>query len=569
MFPRSQFDAVSPTALRRLRLASGLVLFTYVATHLLNHALGNVSLGWMEAGLLAQKFVWQGVAGTLALYPALAIHFSLGLYAFYQRRHFGWTRAEVVQLVLGLSVPLLFVNHLFVTRISLAVFGTQKGYAQELYSFWVADRVLGGVQLALLVVAWTHGCIGVGLWLRLRRWFPRAAPYLLCAAVLVPVLALLGFFQGGRQVLAVAHDPAWRAAHLAPWQVGLPADNAALTTWRDRSAAAYVAMLLLLALLRLLRAWRERRGRTLVVRYPGGQSVRVPTGFSVLDASRAGRVPHASLCGGRARCSTCRVRVVGGLAALPPPLPGELAVLERVRARPGVRLACQLRPTGDVAVVPLLPPDGTAARLRAAAPMPAGGEERFIVALVADMRNSVRLTETRLPYDAVFIIDRFVAALGEAVAASGGRVCNFTGDGLIATFGLAGPPEEACRDALAALPRIGRNVAALNRVLAEGMAEPIGFGIGLHASHAVVGEIGYAAARGFTTLGDAANIATRLEALCKPLGCEAVVAEEVCRLAALPLDHLPRHQATLRGRSDPLAVRLVARVEALAAAAAE
>ena len=560
MFPRSQFDAVSPTALRRLRLASGLVLFTYVATHLLNHALGNVSLGWMEAGLLAQKFVWQGVAGTLALYPALAIHFSLGLYAFYQRRHFGWTRAEVVQLVLGLSVPLLFVNHLFVTRISLAVFGTQKGYAQELYSFWVADRVLGGVQLALLVVAWTHGCIGVGLWLRLRRWFPRAAPYLLCAAVLLPVLALLGFFQGGRQVLAVAHDPAWRAAHLAPWQVGLPADNAALTTWRDRSAAAYVAMLLLLALLRLLRAWRERRGRTLVVRYPGGQSVRVPTGFSVLDASRAGRVPHASLCGGRARCSTCRVRVVGGLAALPPPLPGELAVLERVRARPGVRLACQLRPTGDVAVVPLLPPDGTA---RARTQAPAGGEERFIVALVADMRNSVRLTETRLPYDAVFIIDRFVAALGEAVVASGGRVCNFTGDGLIATFGLEAAPAEACRSALAALPRIGRNVARLNRALLAEMSEPIAFGVGLHASHAVVGEIGYAASRGFTTLGDATNVAARLETLCKEFGCEAVVSEEVCRRALLPRDDLALHDAHLRGRSAPVAVRIVPRIAAL------
>ena len=558
MPPRS---ATRPIGLRRLRLITGLTLFTYVTLHLTDHALGNVSIAWMEAMLGWQKFVWQGVLGTAALYVALATHFALGLYAFYERRHFGWTVAEIVQLVLGLSIPLLLANHLFVTRISLAVFGTEKGYAQELYSFWIANTFLGGVQVAVLIVAWIHGCIGVGLWLRLKPWFPRAAPYLLCGAVLLPVLALLGFFQGGRRVLALAQEPAWRAAHLAAYQVGVPAANAMLARWRDLSLLAYLAILGLIVLARLARAVRERRGRTVVVTYPGGQRVRVPRGFSVLEASRAGRVPHASLCGGRARCSTCRVRIVSGPLGLPPPLPGEHAVLERVQAGPGVRLACQLRPLRDLSVAPLLPPGGAAARLRG--PAPRIGEERFIVALVADMRNSVRLAETRLPFDAVFVIDRFVAAVGEAVTMAGGQVSNFTGDGMIATFGLTAPPEQACRDALAALALIGRNIAVLNRVLAAEMAEPIAFGVGVHASHAVVGEIGYAATRGFTTLGDAANIASRLEGLCKQLGCEAVVSEEVCVRAGRPLDELPRQEARLRGRSVPVAVRIVARAEAL------
>ena len=226
-----------------------------------------------------------------------------------------------------------------------------------------------------------------------------------------------------------------------------------------------------------------------------------------------------------------------------------------------MRLACQLRPTGDISVAPLLPPGGAAARLRG--PAPRIGEERFIVALVADMRNSVRLAETRLPFDAVFIIDRFIAALGEAVTTAGGQASNFTGDGLIATFGLRVPPPEACRQALVALARIGRNVARLNRALLAEMTEPIAFGVGLHASHAVVGEIGYAAARGFTTLGDATNVAARLEALCKEFGCEAVVSEEVCRRALLPRDDLALHEATLRGRSAPVAVRIVPRIAVL------
>jgi adenylate cyclase len=554
-------DSIGRTiGVRRIRLAAGLVLFTYVALHLVNHALGNVSVPAMEAGLIVQKFLWQGALGTLALYAALTTHLALGLWALYERRHFGWTRSEVTQLVLGLSIPLLLANHVAGTRISFAVFGTEKGYVQELYSFWVGAPRLGVVQVAALIVAWIHGCIGVALWLRLKPWFARAMPLLLTAAVLLPVLALLGFFQGGRTILALARDPAWRAANLAPGQVGLPAQNAALASWRDAWLWTWPGLIGLVLLARGVRAWRERHGAAIRVSYPDGRSARVPRGFSVLEASRAAGVAHTSICGGRGRCSTCRVRVIAGTAPLPAPASGEQAVLTRVQAGPGVRLACQLRPTADLAVVPLLP----AGSVRGA---PKTGEERFIVALVADMRNSVRLAETRLPFDAVFIVERFVAAVAEAVTAAGGQVTHFTGDGLIATFGLAATPAEAARQAVTAVARIGAGVAALNRVLAGELATPIRFGVGVHGSAAVVGEIGIAGARVFTTLGDAANTAARLEALCKDFGCEAVISEDVCRLAGLQLAVLPQHEVAVRGRSGTLVVRTAARAAGLADAA--
>ncbi|MGH7153917.1 MAG: adenylate/guanylate cyclase domain-containing protein, partial [Acetobacteraceae bacterium] len=64
-----------PSGIRTVRLISGVVLFTYVGLHLLNHSLGNISLDWMERGLLVQKFIWQGILGTAALYTALGVHF--------------------------------------------------------------------------------------------------------------------------------------------------------------------------------------------------------------------------------------------------------------------------------------------------------------------------------------------------------------------------------------------------------------------------------------------------------------------------------------------------------------
>ncbi len=548
--------------LRKLRLCTGLTLFVYVTTHLLDHSLGNISIPPMEAGLVVQKWFWQGMLGTALLYLAMSTHYLLGLWAFYERRHFGWTATEVVQLGLGLSIPFLLMNHLFVTRISLTAFGTEKGYAQELYSFWVGAPHLGVIQVTVLIVAWIHGCIGVYHWLRLKPMFGRWMPILFCAAVLLPVLALLGFFQGGRTILALAQDPAWRAANLNPGQIGTPAHNHELLMWRDRSLLAAAALLGFVLLARMLRAWREWRGAAIRVTYPSGRSVRVPLGFTVLDASRSARVPHASICGGRGRCSTCRIRVLAGAGFIPGPSSGEQLVLRRVAAEPGVRLACQSRPSGDVSVAPLLPPNWPAAALRRREwPMP--GEERFIAVLMVDMRNSTRLAETRLPFDAVFIVDRFVTAAGTAVNESGGRISHFLGDGLMATFGLACGPQQACLQALSAAVAIGRNVAALNTVLVTQTGEGIGFGVGVHCGTAVVGEIGHGAMRTFTTLGDAANVAARLEGLCKEFGCEAVISADVWRTAALPADGLLAHEAILRGRSAPLLVHPVERLAQL------
>jgi adenylate cyclase len=545
-----------PLTVRRLRLITGLTLFTYVGTHLLNHSLGNVSIPVMEAGLLVQKWIWQGVLGTAALYFALSTHFSLGLWAFYERRHFGWTRTEVTQLALGLCIPFLLMNHLFATRIALTQFGLQKGYAQELYSFWVAWAWYGVLQVSVLIVAWTHGCIGVYLWLRLKPFFERAKPALLCAAVMLPVLALLGFFQGGRTVLAIANDPAWRAENLNPWQVGHPAQNAQLLLERNLSLATALGLIVLVLAARGVRALRERHGGIIRVSYPDGRTARIPRGFSVLEASRAARIPHASVCGGRARCSTCRIRVIAGSSRIPAPGATEQMVLDRVAAGPLVRLACQLRPEGDIAVVPLLPPNWNAAALRGTIP-PRPGEERFIVVLIVDMRNSTRLADTRLPFDAVFIIDRFINAIGAAVAEAGGVASHFTGDGLMATFGLECGSEQACGQAVHAVGLIGRNVSALNNVLAAEMSEPIAFGVGVHGSTAVVGEVGYGQSRVFTTLGDAANVAARLEAACKDFRCAAVVSQTVLGLSGYQSALFTQHELKVRGREAPLAVHTV------------
>jgi adenylate cyclase len=555
--------ATSRTAVYRLRLITGLTLFAYVFTHLLNHALGNISLGAMQDGLIVQKWIWQGAIGTTALYGALITHFLLGLRALYDRRDYGWRASEAAQLILGFLIPFLLMNHIFVTRIALVQFDVSKGYPQELHTFWVKSPRLGVQQVAVLIVAWAHACFGIYFWLRIQPVFARLAPALTCAAVLLPVLALLGFYQGGRRVLALAHDPAFRAANLAASQVGTTAQDAILRAERNSMIVLVAVLIIVTLLLRLWRGLAEVRGGSIRITYPEGRSVRVPIGFSVLQASLAARVPHASLCGGRARCSTCRIRVIAGSGRIPAPSAGEQAVLDRVGAGPLVRLACQLRPEGDIRVVPLLPPHYSFEALRRRT-WPQSGEERFVVVLVADLRDSMLLAETRLPFDTVFIIDRFVNSVSVAVTAAGGRPNQFTGDGVMAVFGLDCAPAEACRRAILAVALIGRKVADLNQILAAEMGLPIRFGLGVHGSSAVVGEVGLAETRVFTTLGDAANGASRIEKLCKEYGCEAVISEAVCRESGFALDRLRSHEVLLRGREAALAIRIVDRTERIA-----
>ena len=188
--------------LRQIRLVSGIMLFAYLVSHFVNHALGNISMDALAAGVHIHMTIWQFLPIAMLFYSSCLVHTGLGVWALYQRRQFRWKAVEPLQLVLGLSIPALIIAHIVGVRLGRTLYGHEKLYPQELYAFLVAWPYKAWLMSAVLVVAWVHGSIGLYFWLRMKAFYKRAAPFLLAAAVLVPTLALLGFYQAGRTVVA-------------------------------------------------------------------------------------------------------------------------------------------------------------------------------------------------------------------------------------------------------------------------------------------------------------------------------------------------------------------------------
>jgi adenylate cyclase len=540
----------------RIRLATGLILFVFVTGHLLNHILGLHSLAAMEAGRDWFILVWRNPVGSALLTGSLMAHLLLAGWALYSRRSLKMTSGEAAQVVFGFSIPLLLASHIIGTGASHNLFKTNDNYTYVLLAQWKYLDTAVYLQSAGLFAAWAHGCIGLYYWLRLKSWFKILAPGLFAIAILMPVASWLGFYIAGKEVLALAEDPEWlREA----WRVINPPNNTQVKTIYDIAfwMQMFVVGLIGLSLLgRLGRLLIERRRGMVSIEYPNDRTIRAAKGLSILEASNLNDVPHASVCGGRGRCSTCRVRVVSGEDGLSAARAEELRVLERVGAPPHVRLACQAIPSGDISVIPLLPPNASVQHSLLRSPALAG-QERDIAILFADLRSFTQFSEKKLPYDVVFVLNRYFAHMGEAVEASGGHLDKFIGDGVMALFGTKSDIRTGARQAMIAAKQMSKKLGDLNEQLKNELEEPLRIGIGIHVGPAIIGEMGYGTATGLTAIGDSVNTASRLEAMTKEFGAQLILSEDVTREAGATVTSYEEHEIAVRGRAKAVKIFVV------------
>jgi adenylate cyclase len=541
---------------QRLRLAAGLVLFVFAATHLFNHALGLVSLDAMQVMQTRRIGYTRSVLGSIILGGAFLIHVSLALIKLAGRTTLRMPAWEAFQIASGLAIPILLFDHVAMTRLGDQLFGWNDSYRFALGELWPAYALW---QTALVLVVWMHACIGLHFWLRLARWHARLAPVLLALAVLLPALALAGFATAGRQVAATLTTPevVVHMRQVAHWPNAEAL--AAIAALEMAAVSLFLAAVAAVAGLLLARAVARNWTQRVAIQYAGGPLVYGPIGATLLEISRRRRVPHASVCGGRARCSTCRVRVDQGLDQLPLPRFAEAVTLGSIGAPPDVRLACQTRPETALTVTRLVAPAAAATRRARAGPDEAAGAERRLAIMFLDVRGFTRISESRLPYDIVFVLNQFFGVIGAAIEAEGGWIDKYLGDGLLAVFGRDCDVRTACRQALRAARRIDMALDDLNARLMAEFGDRLDVGIGIHAGSLVLGRVGHAGSAALTVIGRTVNTAARLEALTKDKTCQLIVSRDAARAAGWDAAGLPAEHVQVRGATETLGVIIIAR----------
>ncbi|EFL88414.1 adenylate/guanylate cyclase [Ahrensia sp. R2A130] len=554
---------------RGVRLWSGMVLFVYVTSHLFNHMLGLWSIAAMEGWLSIVQQIWRSWPGSVAIYGSLIAHTGTSLWTVYARRSMRMKPSEWLQLALGLAIPFLLLTHVMGTRYAHEFYGIRDSYSYVLMSTFVFDYVAGWMDAAGLVAAWLHGCIGLYFWVRLKPWFTRkVADVGLVLATLWPLLALGGFLSAGRAIIPLSQDGEYMGEYYE--RLRWPDDEMLASLFGDISNTRWVlgAVIISLVIARIARTIADRRRERVRIGYVDGPDVVETRGPNLLEISRMAGVPHASVCGGRGRCSTCRVRVVENDMPLPPPDENEARVLSRIRAESDVRLACQLRPQGKMRVLRLLPSD-TSIRAAARQESWSSGREQTVTVMFADLRNFTATAEKRLPFDVVYLINQFSRAMGEAVEAEGGRIDKFLGDGFMAIFGIETTAAKGARGSVDAAAAMMAALKDLNDRLASDLDQPLRMGIGLHTGSVILGDMGYGSSRGLTAIGDVVNTASRLEAATKTEGCVLCVSAVTTKLAGVAPSPATRREIQVRGRDEPVIIHAIDDPAVLVANSAE
>lgn len=291
------------------------------------------------------------------------------------------------------------------------------------------------------------------------------------------------------------------------------------------------------------------------VTYINERSIEVPEGTSILAGSRENGIPHTMVCGGNARCSTCRVAISDGLAHCGPRNEKEQAIATQLNFSPAIRLACQTTVHGDLTLRRLVLDAEDVALVRdeldkRSEPTEVGRESSVAI-LFSDIRNFTSFSEQQLPYDVIHLLNRYFARINEDVTRHGGVIDNFMGDGIMALFGLPGidpAPSPSLRAVRAGLDML-RSVAAMRSYFLANCGWNLRIGVGIHRGPVIVGAVGAGVRRKTTVIGDAVNFASRIEGANKEAGSELLISEATYQEVKEQVELGRLHELTVKGKA--------------------
>ncbi len=263
---------------------------------------------------------------------------------------------------------------------------------------------------------------------------------------------------------------------------------------------------------------------------PDDRAIEIDDDDIILEASLRAGIPHTHACGGSARCSTCRVLIVEGLEFCSPRNSAEEELAKKLRLEPEIRLACQTQVAGGKVILRRLAIDSEdlesfndeMAGNLISAPV---GQEKKIAILFADIRGFTAFAESLLPYDVIYVLNRYFQKMGYVINRNGGMINNYMGDGFMALFGLENS-DKAAEQAVRAGVEMLEELDKLNPYFETLYRHRLRIGIGIHCGLVVVGNLGESKNQTLTAIGDAVNFASRIEAANKQVGTSLLISQE-------------------------------------------
>jgi adenylate cyclase len=293
----------------------------------------------------------------------------------------------------------------------------------------------------------------------------------------------------------------------------------------------------------------------------GDSSFPISKDQTILQASLEAGVPHFHACGGKGKCSTCRILVKAGNENLTELTQREADIHKRIPFPPNVRLACQTYVKGENVQVHRMIRDETDIQFYikedTATDLEYTGEEKEMALFFLDIRNFTPFIETYLPFDVIHIMRRLFALFQNAIQANDGRIIETAGDGFYAAFGFDNSIKQAVENACKAGYQIFADLRAFNdQYMYKNFRHRFQVGIGLHAGRVIIGNIGIGVNNNLTVTGLPVNIAARLQAATKDLNNSFLISDYAFSYLS-DQQHGSQQDIKLKGIKDEVSIHLI------------
>jgi len=302
--------------------------------------------------------------------------------------------------------------------------------------------------------------------------------------------------------------------------------------------------------------------KSFAVRFTSDKNIRIQEGQSLLDASLAAGIPHFHICGGNARCSTCRVLVLAGKGSLTAPNKKENLLKDQMHFSDDIRLACQTYVRGNGVKLTRIIRDESDIDLyvgsSAAAFTENIGKEKKVVICFIDIRNFTHFVASHLPFDIIHIMRKIFNSFHANIERNNGKIIETTGDGLYAVFGLSASLRQSAGAAIKCGYDILESLEQLNDdYFSKNFDHRIEIGIGIHAGTVVAGNIRMGNEKHLLVMGYPVNVAARLQNATKELNNNFIVSSEALKLAGKLFSGHPSLSIHLKGIEEPVNVYLL------------